>query len=194
MALFSQRGFSGTRTKDIAAACGVSEAILFRHFATKEDLYQAILATYKSAAGADEWIAEMKQLAADRDDAGFVKCLVQHIFKALADDPSFHRLMFHARLDGHVFADLMDQQMGMPIFEFLRGYIAQRQGDGAFRAGDAGAMTLFLFSSAWQQATYKYVFGVDVLNLPDEQRVKQLSEMVLAGLRPSPKSRKKVKL
>src|SRR4029079_18535837 len=81
VALFSQRGFSGTRTKDIAAACGVSEAILFRHFATKEDLYQAILATYKNEAGADQWLAEMKRLAAARDDAGFIQCLVKYIFK-----------------------------------------------------------------------------------------------------------------
>ena len=40
---FARNGFGGTKTKDIAAAAGVSEAILFRHFATKEDLYHAIL-------------------------------------------------------------------------------------------------------------------------------------------------------
>ncbi len=53
-------------------------------------------------------------------------------------------------------------------------------------------MTLFLFSSAFQQATYKYVFGVDVLEMPDDQRVKQLSEMILAGLQTAKRSRKKV--
>src|SRR5258707_3223803 len=43
MRLFSQRGFRGTTTKEIAAADGVSEAMVFRHFATKEELYSAIL-------------------------------------------------------------------------------------------------------------------------------------------------------
>src|ERR1044071_2951742 len=43
MRLFSERGFSGTTTKEIAQAAGVSEAIIFRHFATKEDLYSAII-------------------------------------------------------------------------------------------------------------------------------------------------------
>src|SRR5215210_311631 len=43
MSLFSQRGFQGTTTKEIAAAAGVSEAMLFKHFATKQELYSAIL-------------------------------------------------------------------------------------------------------------------------------------------------------
>src|SRR5882762_4442216 len=41
--LFSQKGFRGTTTKEIADHAGVSEAIIFRHFATKDDLYRAIL-------------------------------------------------------------------------------------------------------------------------------------------------------
>src|SRR5918999_3883172 len=41
--LFSQRGFRGTTTKEIAQAAGVSEAIIFRHFATKDELYSAII-------------------------------------------------------------------------------------------------------------------------------------------------------
>ena len=192
VALFSQRGFSGTRTKDIAAACGVSEAILFRHFATKEDLYQAILATYKSEAGADQWLAEMKRLAAARDDAGFVQCLVQYIFKWFRDDAAFHRLMLYARLDGHLLADLVHEQMGLPTMGVLRNYVAQRQREGAFRSGNPMAMAMFMASSAWQQATYKYVFQLDLLTTPDEQRVEQLSEMILAGLQPAKQSRKKV--
>src|SRR2546421_11659687 len=43
MRLFSERGFRGTTTKEIAQAAGVSEAIIFRHFTTKDDLYTAII-------------------------------------------------------------------------------------------------------------------------------------------------------
>src|ERR1043166_2227934 len=43
MTLFSNHGFRGTTTKEIAHAAGVSEAMVFRHFATKEELYAAIL-------------------------------------------------------------------------------------------------------------------------------------------------------
>ena len=50
MSLFSNHGFRGTTTKEIAHAAGVSEAMVFRHFATKEDLYAAIL-DHKACSG-----------------------------------------------------------------------------------------------------------------------------------------------
>src|SRR5882724_8098229 len=43
VSLFSKRGFRGTTTKEIAQAAGKSEAMVFRHFASKEELYTAIL-------------------------------------------------------------------------------------------------------------------------------------------------------
>ena len=43
-ALFGEKGFSGTKTREIAARAGVSEALIFKHFPSKEDLYASILA------------------------------------------------------------------------------------------------------------------------------------------------------
>ena len=38
--LFAARGYAGTATRDIAAEAGVSEALLFRHFGTKAQLFE----------------------------------------------------------------------------------------------------------------------------------------------------------
>ena len=46
----SHEGFGGTTTKKIAQAAGVSEAMVFRHYATKEELYTAIL-DHKACSG-----------------------------------------------------------------------------------------------------------------------------------------------
>jgi AcrR family transcriptional regulator len=42
--LFARNGFAGATTRELAAAAGVSEALLFRHFPSKQSLYREILA------------------------------------------------------------------------------------------------------------------------------------------------------
>ena len=41
--LFAQQGFRGTTTKLIAEKSGVTEALIFRHFPSKEELYWAVI-------------------------------------------------------------------------------------------------------------------------------------------------------
>src|SRR5258706_10307768 len=41
--LFARKGFSGTTTRELAEAAGISEALLFRHFPSKKHLYGEIL-------------------------------------------------------------------------------------------------------------------------------------------------------
>jgi len=41
--LFARKGFKGTTTREIARKAGISEAVIFKHFSCKEDLYKAII-------------------------------------------------------------------------------------------------------------------------------------------------------
>jgi len=41
--LFARNGFSGTTTRELAAAAGVSEALLFRHFPSKQSVFLELL-------------------------------------------------------------------------------------------------------------------------------------------------------
>jgi AcrR family transcriptional regulator len=41
--VFAEKGFDGTTTRELADSAGVSEALLFKHFPTKEALYSAML-------------------------------------------------------------------------------------------------------------------------------------------------------
>ena len=41
--LFGERGYEATRLDDVAAAAGVTKPIVYRHFASKRDLYLALL-------------------------------------------------------------------------------------------------------------------------------------------------------
>ena len=67
MELFAKKGFRGTTTRDLAAQADVNEAIIFRHFNNKEELYRAILEE-KMRQGQSSKIDELKQLAQGGDD------------------------------------------------------------------------------------------------------------------------------
>lgn len=55
---FAEQGMRGATTKNIARAAGVSEVTLFRHFATKKDLFLAVLEGYS---GLSVFNDELKQ-------------------------------------------------------------------------------------------------------------------------------------
>jgi AcrR family transcriptional regulator len=41
--LFSEKGFAGTSVRDIAQAAGITDAAIYYHFASKRDLFEALI-------------------------------------------------------------------------------------------------------------------------------------------------------
>ena len=101
--LFSQRGFSGTTTKDIARGSGVSEAMVFKHFATKDAIYAAILEAKKCADGLHEFPWEnnealLEAMKAKNDLGVFYHFAIQALEKHQSD-VAFMRLLFYSALE-----------------------------------------------------------------------------------------------
>ncbi len=131
VSLFSQRGFGGTTTKEIAQAAGVSEAMVFRHFATKQELYSAIL-DHKACSGdsmnPEQMVAEaLKQ----KDDRAVFEQLALGALDHHECDPEFQRLLLHAALEGHELAEMFFEKFILRVYALLGGYITERQRDGA---------------------------------------------------------------
>jgi AcrR family transcriptional regulator len=131
--LFSQCGFSGTTTKEIARESGVSEAMVFRHFATKSELYDAIL-DHKACEGeiSNPFEAVQQEMQVKNDEQVFYK-LILNALKHHERDPEFMRLLFHSALEGHELAEIFIERNIVPMYEFLSDYISRRQEDGAIR-------------------------------------------------------------
>ena len=136
--LFCQRGFEGTTTKAIAAAAGVSEGIIFQHFATKEQLYANILDYKAKEAGVEEWEEQLREHAEREDDEALVLCMVEGILQSDRRDPQFLRLMFQAALKGNSLPKIMAQRI-LPLHQFLCGYIAKRQAKGVLSEMRSGS-------------------------------------------------------
>ena len=133
VALFSQKGFRGTTTKEIAEAAGCSEATIFKHFATKHELYSAILETKSRI---EETLAKAAQAAAGKDDAGVLRAVGFESLIRTEQDPSLMRLLLFSALEGHDLSHLFFESKVRRLHEFLSGYIQERIADGAFQAVD----------------------------------------------------------
>jgi len=136
MRLFSQRGFRGTTTKEIALAAGVSEAMVFRHFATKEALYSAILD--QKACLHDEM--DPLQIVGDavkrKDDLAVFEGIALNALNQHESDPEFQRLLLHSALEEHELAQMFWEKFVRRVYRVLGGYIRERQRDGAMIAID----------------------------------------------------------
>src|SRR5205085_7794221 len=131
--LFSQRGFRGTTTKEIAHAAGISEAMVFRHFATKEELYAAILDHKSCAIGLEDPCAIVADSVARKDDRAVFETLAYTALQQHENDTEFMRLLLHSALEGHQLAQMFWDRNVLRMYEFLSAYIRERQRDGAFR-------------------------------------------------------------
>ncbi len=136
ISLFSERGFSGTTTKEIGKAAGVSEAMIFRHYATKNELYHAIL-DYKACEGGAKvplWEnPTMKQAFEERNDYAVFYNFAINALHHHKEDVDFMRLLFYAALDEHELSQMFFDQFVSRIYEFIGSYIRQRQDEGAMR-------------------------------------------------------------
>jgi TetR/AcrR family transcriptional regulator len=179
--LFSQKGFGGTTTKEIAAAAGVNEAIIFRHFATKQQLYAAILDYKIGEPGAGPHFAELRDLLEGDDDAALFGWLVKKVIELYREDQRFERLMLFAALEGHEIA-VMHHQLVTPFVEALRKYVERRQAAGALFACDPMLTITAVVGGAKQYAMGKYLFPGKSWAGSDEEAARMLTRMAVEGL------------
>jgi AcrR family transcriptional regulator len=60
--LFSKKGFLGATTKDIAKLAGVAELTLFRHFPSKERLFEGVITRYSFLEELKGLLPEVRQM------------------------------------------------------------------------------------------------------------------------------------
>jgi AcrR family transcriptional regulator len=130
LTLFAHKGFQGTTTKEIAEAAGCSEATLFKHFATKDELYSAILETKTQL---EETLAQAMHAAARKDDAGVFRAVGLKGLAQMEQDTSLMRLLLFSALEGHALAQSFFESKVQRLHTFLSSYIEERIAEGGFR-------------------------------------------------------------
>jgi AcrR family transcriptional regulator len=130
--LFARQGFEGTTTREIAQRARVNEAIIFRHFPSKEDLYWSII-DEQSASGA--WKENLeRQLSSGADDREIFTGIAEDILVRRAKDSDLSRLLLFSALENQRRSQRFFQTHVVTYYELIAGYIRKRIDDGAFRA------------------------------------------------------------
>ncbi len=162
VSLFSERGFRGTTTKEIAQAAGVSEAMVFRHFATKQELYAAIL-DHKACSGGTFEPAVMAAAAIEKkDDRAVFESLALGALRYHENDPEFQRLLLHSALEKHELAQMFFDEFVRRVYEFI-GMVMHHS----------------LNNNLWDPKRR-------LLNISNETAAKNFTDILLHGITPSP--------
>lgn len=132
MDVFSERGFHGARTRDLAERAGVSEALIFRHFPTKEDVIRAIL----ELVGLEERIQAMEDQFEHLPPREALQRIAEVTLTALRDDPRVFRVIFFGVLEtpdlaGEFYRKFLSRLLALETRLFARAF--------AERAGKSGA-------------------------------------------------------
>ena len=186
--LFSQRGFKGTTTKEIAKSAGVSEAIIFRHFASKDELYAAILHSKSCQDGLHKYPwegnEELRRAIRERDDFGVFYHFALQAMTNQQKDISFMRLLFYSALEEHELAARFFGDFVSHVYGFISEYILDRQRDGAMREFDPRVAVRAFLGMIIHHSLNNILWDKQrsLLNISNEEAAKNFAEILLRGV------------
>jgi AcrR family transcriptional regulator len=185
---FSQRGFDGTTTREIAAAAGVNLGLIQYYFEGKENLWRA--AVGRAFERIQETFAGVLEGAGD-DDAR-TRLLVRTWIRFIAAHPEFVRLMHdEGKRDGPRMRWLVDEHV-RALYEAIGAILTRAQERGRLPAHiDVVHFHYLLIGAAalifHQAEECKRLTGVDPADADVIERHADAVEWMLLGARPEEK-------
>jgi AcrR family transcriptional regulator len=108
--LFSRYGYDKVTIKELAKACGITEPALYRHFQSKEAIYDTVLTTIESRLADQEFFS---RLTVEDNLEVLLDKLARHIIDYFTLNEDCYRLLMFSALAGHA--------RSKEVFDLLRG-------------------------------------------------------------------------
>src|SRR5438874_7457076 len=109
--LFARKGFGGTTTRELAEAAGISEALLFKHFPSKQLLYREILRL------GCEGDPALEKLATLQPSTATLVCMVRFMVRRFLLGSEIERAELDSRLRLVLHSFLEDGDYARQLFE-----------------------------------------------------------------------------
>ena len=178
--LFARQGYEGTTTRQIAESAEVNEAIIFRHFSTKEDLYWAVIEDQCRIRAGREKLEQA--IASGLDD--------EHIFTSIATefltrDATLPRLLLFSALERREVSQRFFKVHVASYYEILGDYIRRKIEAGDFRDVDPILAARSFFGMLVYHFQVQELFGAKHLHdIELEHAVRTFVGIWLKGMKP----------
>lgn len=178
--VFIAQGFQGARTKDIAAAAGINEALLYRHFDSKDDLFESAIVQPLEETVA-KLVIESGAPPGELDITGEVmvertRVFVHDLIDVMEEIAPLLGLMVFS--DAVNAAAHMDKQV-TPFLGRVAGVVESNLGWWPHQNFDPHAMVRLVFGGIWFEVVHARLTGRDL----DKPRVAgDVSQILIRGL------------
>jgi AcrR family transcriptional regulator len=161
---FARAGFAATSMDDVAAAAGITKLIVYRHFASKEELYRAVL-TQVATRLHEEFVA--RRALPEGERRGFA---TRAMLSVARENPDGYRLLtVHAAREPQ-FAET-HRLIREAAYDIAREMIGERIPDATIRDWAARTIVEYLESGV-----------IEWLDVGDPARDDEFVELATAGL------------
>ena len=175
--LFSQFGYNGVSTREIAASAEVNEVTIYRHFPRKRDLYLAVLSKELQRVHLRGDL--LSGLAEAQSGRAALAGTFDLISKALLQQPQLLRLLGFSVLEVSEDLDpLLRKHLGQMV-EVVARYLEPWVERGDIRCANAKTLVLTLIAIVLSRGPLHRVFTADTANL--DALFETYSEFCLAG-------------
>jgi AcrR family transcriptional regulator len=176
--LFSERGFKGTTTRELSAAVGVTEPVLYEHFRTKHELYDAMMERIAEQ-GMDSFGA-MLESSRSANLHGRVRAVAHAIVGWFVLHPAFIRLLLFSALEGEDLSRKFIDRASGRVVDTIASYV-KSDGRGLRQDLDIEAVGYTLFCMMVQHGLAHVLFdeaGADV----QHELVDRMVDVVISGM------------
>ena len=181
--LFAQQGYRGTTTRVIAERASVTEALIFRHFPSKEELYWSVLERKINNAGARQRMQEI--LDAGGDDFDVLSRLAYQVLERRAKDDTLSRLLLFSALEKHELSERFVRNYVTDYFEVLAQFVRKGIAAGSFRDVDpllaARSFIGMVVYHSWVQELYG---GKEIHDFDNKVVSQTVAAIWLQGMQP----------
>lgn len=191
LTLFVEKGFAATRAEEVAKLAGVSKGTLFLYFASKEDLFKAVVR--ESISGRfTEWNVEFEHF--EGSTADMLRFAMKSWWERLGSTPAagIVKLMMSEARNFPELAAFYQQEVIQPGSELIRRILQRGVDRGEFRQIDMKhgvylVLSPMLFLAMWNHSFGSCCEASDRL-VPEDYIALQV-ETILTGLSIAPASR-----